>query len=477
MLKAHSSSWGSKLNLVLLLAGGTFIIAAVSSAVLSQSWGVNKIVVLTTGIFFILGYCRLIKVIKGNLIAYTSIAFFSYLAFEVCLSAAYFTNLLEPPSYYSSVWIFEDTGRTVQFDRIRGYRLTSIPSRWARLTKGTFEYIGVLKGNNQGFPDKDDFYPKRISRNDKRIAVFGDSFTAGQYLMMNWPDRAEQLAQNRQGSIQLLNFSIDGGGLANWWSVLTKIVEAEHYDLDGIVFAVYPGDLRRKFTVSDHRGEKVHVRGRISTWDPASFPTTVEEARPAFERHYGSHIVSTEEFDRFLKNEWKPSPRDEGRLRFYFAWLVWNAIEEKVKPQEPALTFQGFEEDRKWYMTDIKRAASVLGVPILVVHVPSRPELLEQKTNPLEQETRAFADELSATFIDGKLAFGGYTNEEIKQMWLPYDAHWGQKGSDRFAEYVIDIVEKWPTSTEGQLARVSFLGMEGHMQRAQGVGPQTVKSD
>ena len=125
-----------------------------------------------------------------------------------------------------SIVILEDTKRTVQFDPIRGYRVTTTPARSARITDGKIEFVGTLRGNAQGFFGWQDIGPKREKPYVRRIAVFGDSFTEGHYLGQCWPARAQDLTCERGVPMQFLNFAQTGAGLANWWSVLTKIVEA-----------------------------------------------------------------------------------------------------------------------------------------------------------------------------------------------------------------------------------------------------------
>src|SRR3972149_4582880 len=146
----------------------------------------------------------------------------AYVACEATTSALYFAGVLGPPRV---LYLYENLQETMHFDSIRGYRLERTPSRTARITNGIIEYIGQLQGNNMGFPDREDFTAKRLNLKGRRFAVFGDSFT--------------------ERPLELLNFSIDGGGLANWWSVLTRIVKAEGYEIDGVVFVVFPPDLLR----------------------------------------------------------------------------------------------------------------------------------------------------------------------------------------------------------------------------------------
>ena len=52
------------------------------------------------------------------------------------------------------------------------------------------------------------------------------------------------------------------------------------------------------------------------------------------------------------------------------------------------------------------------------------------------EETRHFADLIDARFIDGRKAFSGKTKSEVKALWLPYDGHWNQAGSNLFSEFV-----------------------------------------
>jgi hypothetical protein len=88
--------------------------------------------------------------------------------------------------------VFEHPGETIKFDPVRGYYLTRTPSRIARVNFGKIEYQGSYQCNAQGFADRDDFNTKRSSASQRRIAVFGDSFTAAIMEPLNspdWPDR------------------------------------------------------------------------------------------------------------------------------------------------------------------------------------------------------------------------------------------------------------------------------------------------
>ena len=94
--------------------------------------------------------------LKKRIIFTCLIVFTFYLILETLASTAAWLAWRD-----TSFWLFEDSGRTWQFDPVRGYRLTSTPSRFLRATDGRFEYVGVARGNAQGFADRDDFTPKR----------------------------------------------------------------------------------------------------------------------------------------------------------------------------------------------------------------------------------------------------------------------------------------------------------------------------
>ena len=105
--------------------------------------------------------------------------------------------------------------------------------------------------------------------------------------------------------MQYLNFAIDGGGVGNWHRVLTGIVAEEGYELDGIVFAVFFDNLRRTFTVMDHRDTDRYMYGRIPSWNPATYPQTLEQAR-GFMYEWEDEltaILGTEEFDGILRGD------------------------------------------------------------------------------------------------------------------------------------------------------------------------------
>ena len=74
-----------------------------------------------------------------------------------------------------------------------------------------------------------------------------------------------------------------------------------------------------------------------------------------------------------------------------------------------------------------------------MVYIPTRNAVLQSKPEQrYEDEVKSFARALEARYIDGGEAFSSLSAEQRRECWLAYDAHWGQVGSNRFAEFIAD---------------------------------------
>jgi hypothetical protein len=329
-----------------------------------------------------------------------------------------------------SFYICEESGKTLRFDPIRGYRLYPVACRVARVTHGEVEYVASVRGNAQGFPDKHD-WTIRKPPGVKRFLVFGDSFTAGGRFAVNWPDRVEE----HHPKLQLLNVSTDGGGLANWWSNLTRLIVPDGYEFDGAIFACYYGDTRRGFTIADHASGDRPLFARLG-FDPMQFPKTREEALQRMAPLGGfftTYIVGSDVFDTAIEEK----RLDLGERRFWIANGVASLYGRAVAAlpaarPEPLDESGNFAGPRLAMVDDIRKA--IAGKPIFVVRIPDRGELIEHAS--AEPEAAAFADALKARYLDGADAFSGLNEAQIREHWFNHDPHWNQQGSDRFAEWI-----------------------------------------
>ncbi len=341
-----------------------------------------------------------------------------------------------------SMRVFEASERTILFDPVLGVRITPIPSRAARLTDGKVDHVERFEGNAQGFSDRRDFTVKRADGESLRLAVLGDSFSAMKALDILWPERVEDLAGAEAKNVRLLNFSIGGAGLANWWSVLHRVIVADGYELDGVVFAVFDapevGDLHRRFLMSDHAHGGVRV-GLAPSWDPDTWPKTWADAAPIVTRRSRA-ILDHETFEQMLRGEYDPT-----RRRPWRPYLARTLLGDPLNDNDEA--FAGGEptsNDR--LMPGPLRLAEELaqtcqreGWPVYVVRVPSREDAMNR--TPPSGVLRDFARLFDAEIIDGVDAFREIPAEAIdRDYWLAHDGHWNQRGSDKFAEMMWDRI-------------------------------------
>lgn len=333
-----------------------------------------------------------------------------------------------------TIWIVEDTGRGgVRFDPVSGFRHPAHPMRHAKITRGQVEYVGLYQGNNLGFPDRGDFWPERPNPTAFRAAVFGDSFSAGSFLTQNWVDAAELEAAAGGERIELLNFSLDGIGLANWWSIIVHLLDAEDYELDALVFAVYWGDLDRGFLVADHSVGARHHAAYIPYDDPARWPQSLDEARPYLERH-PIHLLPTTRFFETLQGRHNPtlptgiSPYLLSRL------LTPPPAEAAVSAPESGQRYT-FTPAQEFYIKGIAEYAKRRQLPVLVMSVPDWRNKVDATGVP--GNLVEFARSLNTEAIDGADAYKGLGEAELRAMWLPYDGHWDQPASDLYARFAL----------------------------------------
>ena len=226
------------------------------------------------------------------------------------------------------------------------------------------------------------------------------------------------------------------------------MIDAKDYELDGVVFAVFRGDLRRGFTMADDRsffnapgGYACMAVGRIPI-ESTQIPATLEEARPFFSPVFDAPIVTTDVLDQILKQR----PRTQRSLQPVLSRLCWHEINRVFGTTE--LDIPDEVTDPTKFPPHIRRHLEVIRnylethrLRALVIDVPSRDRLLDRQ--PPSGESRAFAEFIGANFIDGSEAFDGLSAEEIRDHWLRYDGHWAQSGSDRFARHFTGVISDW----------------------------------
>jgi hypothetical protein len=113
-------------------------------------------------------------------------------------------------------------------------------------------------------------------------------------------------------------------------------------------------------------------------------------------------------------------------------------------PAEPAAVTQlpPLSARQLQLVNDIVRYVREQKLPVMVASIPARESLLNAVATP--DDVRQFADMLDARFVDGNQIFAGLSEKQIRAHWLPYDGHWEQSGSDRFADAIWQAMQNWP---------------------------------
>lgn len=324
-----------------------------------------------------------------------------------------------------------DPQGNIRRDRVLGYRLSPVRSRLVMVSSdGEVLSQGFLQGNNHGFADRRDFERERLP-GERRFAVLGDSFTAGRFIEVNWPERAEQHLAGRAGpAIRLWNLGKDGGGLGNWWSLMEHFLGPEGFELDGIVFAVASDDLDRRFLWWDDSVRNAAGSGWVVG---VHYSPSWDASRDSFSFRGGTtsawRVVEPRQLDALLRGEWRP-PLDR-RTRPYllsrFTRLALGAI-PAAHAAEGAASGEGADEAAAYrrILADMRAFLEAKRLPALVLNISSDPA-----------RTADFASALGAELVD-HTGLGGASELKIK-----YDGHWNQRGSDAYARHAAEALSEW----------------------------------
>jgi len=144
-----------------------------------------------------------------------------YVVSEVATYAGIKTGIIELKSG-SDYFMLEAFNRPcAKFDSIRGYRWSSVESRYTRLYWGELLVDHRFLPNLQGFFSNRDYQYRKSADTIRRYMVFGDSFTAaGYYLDRPWPDYLQEILEaNGNNHTEVYSFAVDGSGLPTWHSI------------------------------------------------------------------------------------------------------------------------------------------------------------------------------------------------------------------------------------------------------------------
>lgn len=160
--------------------------------------------------------------------------------------------------------------------------------------------------------------------------------------------------------------------------------------------------------------------------------------------------MTAEEYDLIVQGKWRPDlPRP---WAFHATKLLSRTFsdildslasisEEDSSAERSDLKEPYFTDGQLLLIQDIAEYAQRRSLPVLVVEIPSIERLMGD--SPPSPDIVEFAHLIGADYIDGVNAFENLTLQETRALWMPFDGHWGQGGSNRFADWFFHVLSRW----------------------------------
>ncbi|MDA9121321.1 hypothetical protein N9J52_04735 [Flavobacteriales bacterium] len=371
-----------------------------------------------------------------RVLLFFSVLILSYAVAEAVYSTLIISGVLQGRK---TIWFQESVpGNTVvTFDPVLGYKIGNVQSRYGAVRDdGVVESVGLLHGNNLGFADSKDFYLNPLDTTIKRIAVLGDSFSASQFTKRSWVEVLEsEMNKSLSDSIELYNFSIDGGGVANWSSIVENLFVVQGFRFDGLIFAVSSNDLDRKFHWRQeytYNGKDDLALGYFEEWFPEEIVSDtgdlIDWKKPCIA------VLEPSEVDLILEGQ-----HFEIELLPYFLidckGLVVNAIqfiEDLFVSQALASPGQNlFDDGQLSLIQKLGRNCNKLGVPILTLAIGTD-----------EDKALSFSKLVGGEYVTPE-DFYRWTDTTTINYRILHDGHWNQNGVNFFALYIKEPIAEW----------------------------------
>lgn len=363
------------------------------------------------------------------------------------------------PGAGSALFKFEDlyvSNRPLAvFDRVSGYRRAAGPTRIVRIMRDELVFDQTFTPNNKGYITATDFAERKANPETLRVVVFGDSFTASEFLPTPWPDRVNSaLAGKTKRPLELYSFAVNGAGVWNWNSIFFNDV-VPNYQFDAVLIAVWGDDLARPFSVLHYDESGQSYMNRFDT-QPATDDEFFRDYFPKVPKHFAK-VASDTEIDAMIASiaaPWQPAafelrvPRlvstlwsrigrgNAGLERLAEAAKLTAATDvvplDEIKASYGAVQFGKLEEMMAYCRANripvVLAALPSAGGAVAVAQSAGRDETAFQR------EVRSLAHHFGALYMDGHAPFGRVPSQDIAAVyWLKYDGHWNQAGSDLFA--------------------------------------------
>jgi hypothetical protein len=345
-----------------------------------------------------------------------------------------------------------------QYDPVIGSRLSPKKFRTAILRpNGAVESTATIQGNNLGFPDASDFLPKKPAGVARRYAVFGGSYIAGLYMSRRFPDRLEELEAKSGQVVEYMNCCAEGSGLTNWWLFITKVLEPQAYELDGIIFTVSDDNLYRGLLAmhdSYERGWHTVYLNQIRTKTAAEIPQTFNDAKPLlYHVCMADSFCPSQVFDQIQASQGDANYRVPRSvltpLRPFLFWFIYCHARDYSPPHSSTLFGKpakggNFDDMATSRIAEIRRFLESRQLPAVVIQLPPSSERPSKFSEWIPQDTLEFANRLGVPFWDGREAYQSMSDADYAASFLENDPHWNQQGSDYFAKACFEHIRQYP---------------------------------
>lgn len=325
---------------------------------------------------------------------------------------------------------------SVSFDSIIGYRWSESGVTVQKQAMEVTVFKNTFRGNNYGMHSTQNYYPLKQDTAIKRWIVFGDSFTDGYFLRNNWVDALDSLFKQSGKNVELYSFSINGGGIKNWYQIYNQLI-LSNFEYDGVIFAVFGNDLDRDFFVMHQISEKTLHKYydtipnySIVDNDTKSINTDDSQKALTFEHHQYLYISR---FYNYLYRKYL-------EVKYYasFKESTEDLIERYIQPTEIEINAKYMSDkyqDKYFMITDLLDNIKQSDKSIILISIPEEYGLKinkQRKKTAIQSELFWLSQKYGVKYIDGyELLLEAHT--PIHSWFIPFDGHWKQTASDTFA--------------------------------------------
>jgi hypothetical protein len=318
------------------------------------------------------------------------------------------------------------------FDEVRGYKWLDNAARDARIANGQVVFGPTLyQVDSRGYIGRPAF-----SDRGPRFAVLGDSFTDLPFIERNWLDQAAATWR-----AEFVSFALTGGGIVNWHSIFFNEVLKDRRGFDGLIIAAYNDDFYRRFVATT--SDRIFWYGNY--YDS---PEAAKRNQDSMSECPFAFVVPR------LQMRWFIALAEKkylfGLNTAFLAYHYGTNLLMQRRRAKGGCIHSVIMKPQFDLLSEIVKAAAKRGMAITIATVPDRGLLVNYIRNgtlsPQASDMGRFAKNHGISLFDGYAAFaaampkGTDPTAFVDSMWLQFDGHWNQRGSDLFGTAIADYL-------------------------------------